>query len=271
MVVTADASDYILAAGGTIAGLSSGGAKVHLIRVTNDEKDSYDLPPEETALRNRDESVAAAHILGIQDVHSLGFKAGELGSVSFTGIRDRILFFIRRYRPSILFIPNPYAEYDRVLDRYYTGRAAEDAWHASALENFQPPFGEAGLKPHLAGEVYYYAQPLDPRRQEAESTPTFVPVPKTVDVSQSMEKKIRAAQALKTIQMSLARRLKDRLESTGRRLPLLDALDESSLAKLVEENVRGLGRIAAQGSRYQFAEEFHYAGLEFRIPKSYRQ
>jgi len=270
LVVTADASDYTLAAGGTIAAMTAKGAEVHLIRVTNDEKDSYDLPPEETALRNRDESIEAARILAIKEVHSLGYKADELAAVSFTEIRDRLILYIRRYRPSVLFLPNPYTEYDRTLDRYYTGRAAEDAWRAAALENFAPPLSEAGLRPHLIGEVYYYAQPLDPRRGEPESTPTFVPAPKIVDVGGSLDRKILAAQALKTIQTSMAQRLKDRLQATGRRLPLLDAIDDRSIAKLVEENVRGLARVCAKGSQYEFAEEFRYAGIEFRIPRHYR-
>ncbi len=269
LVITADAGDYLLSAGGTIAGMIDAGASAYLLRVTNDEKDSYDLGPEETARRTMAESAEAARILGIREVESLGYRAAELAGVSFTGLRDRIMFYIRLYKPRVLFLPNPYNEYDRVLDRYYTGMAAEDAWHAAMFENFEPPYAEVGLAPYQVPEVYYYGQPFDPRRREAESTATFVPELKIVDISATLARKVKAAQALKTINYSMARRLKDHLTQTRRRLRALESVDDASVNALVEKNVEGLAAIGARGTGYRAAEEFHYAGLHFRVPSKY--
>jgi LmbE family N-acetylglucosaminyl deacetylase len=269
LVVTADASDYILAAGGTIATMVAGGATAYLVRVTNDEKDSWDLPAEEAARRTSDESRQAARILGIKEVDSLGYRAGELGGVSPTELRDRIMFYVRLRKPDVMFLPNPYAHYVEVFDRFYAGQAAEEARHAAALENFEPPFAVAGLGPHLVPELYYYAQPFDPRRREPESTATFAPQPKVMDISAAFDKKLRAAQALKTINYSMAMRVKQRLESTGRQLPLLDKTDDISIQKLVEINVRKLSEIAAEKTSYKLAEEFEYAGEAFQIPSKY--
>jgi LmbE family N-acetylglucosaminyl deacetylase len=260
LVITADASGYLLSAGGTLAGMIRQGADVTVVRVTNDEKDAWDLIPEEAARRTRAESEAAGRILGVRNVISLGYRAAELADVPFTTLRDRLILLIRHYRPDVLFIPNAYTEYDRVLDRYYTGRAAEDAWRSAALDNAVPPFGVMGVPPHLTPEVYYYAPPLDPRRREPESTATFAPEPRVVDIAGTWAVKLKAVQALKTINHSMAVRLKNRLSATGRRLPLLDVVNEASVDKLVEENVRGLGQ----------AEEFQYAGVAFRIPRKYR-
>ncbi len=271
LVITADQSDYLLAAGGAVTSMIAQGASACLIRVTNDEKDSWDLTPEETARRARQESEEAARILGIQEVVSLGYRAGELGGVSPTELRDRILFYIRLKRPDVLFIPNPYAHYVDVLDRFYTGQAAEEARRAAALENFQPPFAVAGLKPHLTPELYYYAQPVDPRRREPEASATFVPQPKVVDITAVLERKLRAAQALKTANYSMAMRIRQRLEETGRRLPLLDEVNEASVNKLVEINVRKLGEICAQETKFKYGEEFHYAGPDYRIPSGFRK
>ncbi|MCS7024865.1 MAG: PIG-L family deacetylase [Bryobacteraceae bacterium] len=271
LVISADSANLVLSAGGLLAGMARAGADVWWVRVTNDEKDSWKLAPEETALRSRRESEAAAKLLGFRQVIHLGYRAGELAETPFTTLRDRLVIFIRHYRPNVLFIPNPYTEYDRVLDRFYTGRAAEDAWRAAAIENFVPPFTHLGLAPHRAGEIYYYAQPLDPQRRQAESTSTFVPQPKVVDITPMLETKIRAAQALTTSNEAMAQALKARLETTGRRLPLLDTLAPASIQKLVEENVRGLAKLCAQGTSYSAAEEFHYAGVEFRIPRKYRE
>jgi LmbE family N-acetylglucosaminyl deacetylase len=260
LVVTAAAADYLECAGGTLATMIERGAQVYVVRVTNDEKNSYQLGPEETARRVKSESEAAAKILGVREVIPLGYRQWELADVSFTELRDRILFQVRHYRPQIMFIPNPYTEYDRVLDRYYTGAAAEDAWRAAAFENYQPVHAAAGLKPHLTPELYYYAPPVDPRRGEPESTATFVPQPKSVDISAVFERKLKAMQAMQTVNHSLAARLRDRLSATNRRLRLLDQLDEQAVNRLVEINLRGLG-----GS-----EEFRYAGVEYQIPAKYR-
>ena len=253
------------------ARLLDDGATGYLVRVTNDDKDSWELTAEETARRTREESEKAAKILGFKEVESLGYRAGELGGVSPTELRDRILFYVRLYKPSVMFIPNPYAEYVEVLDRFYVGQAAEDARRAASLSNYQPPFAVVGLETHVTPELYYYAQPFDPRRREAESTATFVPQPKVVDIASTFAKKLQAAQALKTINHSMAMRIKHRLESTGRHLPLLDDIDETSVSELVEINVRKLGAIAAKDTDHTQAEELHYAGVEYQIPTKYLQ
>jgi len=158
-----------------------------------------------------------------------------------------------------------------VLDRFYVGQAAEDARRAASLSNYEPPFAVVGLETHITPELYYYAQPFDPRRREAESTATFVPQPTVLDIASTFDKKLRAAQALKTINHSMAMRVKDRLMSTGRRLPLLDEVNEASVSKLVEINVRKLAEIAAKDTEHSQAEEFHYAGVEYQIPTKYLQ
>ena len=270
LVVTAGAADYVHAAGGTLAGMIDRGAEVYVLRVTNDEKDSHGLGPEETARQAREESEEAGRILGVKEVIGLGYRQWEVADVSFTELRDRIMFHIRHYRPGAMFIPNPYTEYDRVLDRYYAGAAAEDAWHAAAFANYQPAHAAAGMKPHLTPELYYYAPPVDPRRSEPESTATFVPQPKVVDIADAFERKLRAARALKTVNFSTAARLRDRLQTTKRRLPLLETASDKSAAELLEINLRGLAKLAAQGSALAMAEEFRYAGVEYQIPAKYR-
>jgi len=270
MVITSDASNYVLHAGGTVAKMIDGGMDGILIRIGNDEKDSWDSSPEETALRTKQESEAAAKILGINKVISLGFRSSEFRDVPFTTMRDKLAYYIRVHKPRVLFIPNAHTQYDRNHDRYYGGRAAEDAWHAAAFKNYLPAMKDVDLDTHITPEVYYFAPPVDPARREPESTATFVPQPKMLDISGTLDKKIKAAQALKTINHSLAMRLKQRLESTDRKLGLLERMDEASINKLIEERVRGLAQLSAKDTDLQAAEEFRYAGVEFRIPAAYR-
>ena len=268
LVVAADAG-WLECAGGTIAKMTGEGAQAILIRVGNDEKESWGLTPEETALRNRKESEAAARLLGIQETISFGYRSSELRDVPHTTIRDRLIFLIRHHRPAILMFPNPHAEHDRNLDRYYAGAAAEDAWHCARFQNFLPAPSHGGLAPHIVSEAYYYSSPVDPRRREPESSPTFVPQSIRVDIGEPFARKLRAAQALRTVNRSTAMRLKQSLEAAGRRLPLLDTVNERAVDKLVEENLRGLAAMCASGSPYKLAEEFRYAGIEYGIPTKY--
>lgn len=268
LVVTADASDYILAAGGTLARLTAAGDRVTLVRVTNDDKDGWQLPPEEAAVRTRRESEQAARLLGIAKVVHLGYRAGELGGVSPTELRDRLLFYVRSVKPDVMFIPNPYAEYVEVLDRHYTGLAAEEARRIAPLKNHQPPHAIAGLEPHTVRELYYYAQPFDPRRREAEGPAQFVPQPVVKDIAATLAKKTQAAQALITVNQGMAMRLRERLDATGRRLPLLDPPTPAAIARLVALNVQGLAELCAKDSPHKSAEEFHYAGPDYQLPKS---
>lgn len=271
LVITADSADYILTAGGTLAAMAAKGSPIHVIRVSNEANDAWDLAPELAAVRTKSESEEAARLLGIKEVISLGYRAGELADVPFTTLRDKLIFYIRHYKPAVLFLPNPYTEYERVFDRYHTGRAAEDAWQAAALENYLPPFTASGLKPHIVPEVYYFSQPVDPRRRDPESTETFVPQVKQTDIAATLAAKEKAAQALKTTNDAMARRLKARLDASNRRLPLLQTINDASINALVHQNIEGLSRLAAQGTSFKAAEEFRYAGLAYQIPAKYRK
>lgn len=265
LIIASDAG-WLECAGGTVAAQIASGATAILVRVGNDEKESVGLTPEETAHRNRQEAEAAAKLLGISETISFGYRSSELRDVPHSTIRDRILFLIRHHRPTALFFPNPHTEHDRNLDRYYTGAAAEDAWHCARYANFLPA---ANLPPHIVPEVYYYAPPTDPRRREPESTATFVPQPRQVDITKTFPAKLAAAKALRTVNRATATRLKQTLQAEGRRLPLLDTINQQAIDKLVEENLRGLAAIGAQGTNYKQAEEFRYAGIEYGIPQKY--
>lgn len=270
LVISSDASNWVLHAGGTVAQMIDGGMDAYVVRIGNDEKDSWDLPPEETALSTKQESEEAARILGVKRVISLGFRSSEFRDVPFTTMRDRLSYYIRLYKPKVLFIPNPYTHQERNHDRYYGGRAAEDAWRAAAFESFFPATKGAGPGPHITPEVYYFASPVDPARREPEASATFAPQPKMVDISGAIEKKISAAQALATINRSMAMRIRQRLQSTGRRIRDINEMNAAAIDGLVEQRVRGLAELGAKGTSYAAAEEFRYAGVEFRIPSAYR-
>src|SRR5258706_227960 len=93
VVVTAHADDFTIFAGGAIIKMIDEGYTAHLIRVTNDEKDSYDLDVGETSRPNTAEMRAAADIIGIKDIYSLDFRNDEMDPVPETEVRARVDVF----------------------------------------------------------------------------------------------------------------------------------------------------------------------------------
>ncbi len=265
MVVAADAR-WLECCAGLVARQLAAGLRGLLVRVGDDRLEGWNMPPEQAAWRNRLEAEAAAKVLGLAEVVSFGYPAGELRNVPHTTLRDRLLTLIRRHRPAVLVIPNPHTEHDRNLDSYYAGAAAEDAWHAARFANYLPALA---LEPYVTPEVYYYAPPVDPRRREPEAAAAFVPQPVQVDISPWFSKKLAAARELKTVNRARAERLRERLAAAGQRLPLLATVDDAAAARLAEENLRGLAALGAEGSNYALAEEFRYAGVEYGIPAKY--
>jgi hypothetical protein len=68
----------------------------------------------------------------------------------------------------------------------------------------------------------------------------------------------------------MAMRIRQRLDESGRKLALLDTVNDGAVLKLVEINVRKLAEIGAKDSSFKQAEEFMYAGPDFQVPQKLR-
>ncbi|MBI3208592.1 MAG: PIG-L family deacetylase [Candidatus Solibacter usitatus] len=247
VVVTAHADDFTIFAGGTIAKLIDEGYAAHLIRITNDEKDSHNLGPGETSHRNTVEMRLAADIIGIKEIQSLDFRNDELDPVSETEIRARLILLFRKWKPYTLFTFDPSAKYEENPDHKKTARAAEDAAWTSGVHLFLQEHFTLGLQPWAVLDRYYWAR-----------SPEGHDVNQVVDITNHIDRKINSIQAHKTMMMHTAVQLKAKLARTGLRLPLLDTLNEENVNKLVDIQTRE--RAAAVGSKHnmKYAEHFHY-------------
>lgn len=247
VIVTAHADDFTIFAGGTIAKLVDEGYTAHLIRVTNDEKDSYDLSGGETSHRNTVEMEEAARIMGIKEIHSLDFRNDEMDWVPETEVRGRLIMLFRKLKPWTVMTFDPSAKYEENPDHKKTARATEDACWTSQGHLFFPEHFTVGLKRWVVLERLYWARQLD------ESD-----VNKVVDITSTIDRKIRSIQAHKTMMRHTAYSLKEKLAQAGLRLPLLDTINDESVNKLVEIQTRE--RAAAHGKKYgmQYAELFHH-------------
>lgn len=256
VIVTAHADDFTIFAGGTIAKLVDEGYTAHLIRVTNDEKDSYDLSGGETSHRNTVEMETAARIMGIKEIHSLDFRNDEMDWVPETEVRGRLIMLFRKLKPWTVMTFDPSAKYEENPDHKKTARATEDACWTSQGHLFFPEHFTVGLKRWVVLERLYWARQLD------ESD-----VNKVVDITSTIDRKVRAIQAHKTMMRHTAYSLKEKLEQAGLRLPLLDTVNDESVDKLVDIQTRE--RAAAHGKKHgmQYAELFHH--IPIADPNSY--
>jgi LmbE family N-acetylglucosaminyl deacetylase len=250
VVITAHADDFTGFAGGTIAKMIDDGYTAHLIRVTNDEKDSYDLDAGETSHRNTVEMRAAADVIGIKEIYSLDFRNDEMDAISETEVRARLILLFRKLKPWTIFTFDPSAKYEENPDHKKTARAAEDAAWTSQGHLFLTEQFSQGLERWVVVDRFYWARQLDEHDAN-----------KIVDITSTIDRKIRALQQHKTMMRHTAYSLKEKLAEANLRLPLLDIVDENSTNKLVDIQVRERATAVGKKHAVQYAEEFHYVPL----------
>ena len=108
MVVAAHPDDLETACGGTIGLLVQAGVEVTLVLGTDGDIGTHDpaMTREGLAAIRREETVAAAQVLGLKDVVFLGRHDGEL--VADLVLRAEVAKAYRRYQPDTVFTFDPY-------------------------------------------------------------------------------------------------------------------------------------------------------------------
>lgn len=247
VVITAHADDFTIFAGGTLAKFIDEGYTGHLIRITNDEKDSYDLDLGETSHRNTVEMREAAKIIGISDVHSLDFRNDEMDAISETEVRARLILLFRKLKPWTIFTFDPSAKYEENPDHKKTARAAEDAAWTSQGHLFLEEQFSLGLERWAVLDRFYWAR-----------SPADQDVNKVVDITSTIDRKIRAVQAHKTMMRHTAYSLKEKLAEAHLRLPLLDTINEETVNRFVDIHTRETAAAVGAKNGMKYAEFFHY-------------
>lgn len=167
LVVVAHADDMEFLAGGTVAKMVEGGAEVSEVIVTNNERGSYDLSPEELIERSRKEAEDAAEILGLKYVEFLEYPDGMLSDYRFNEVRERIMGQIRKFCPDTIITWDPFAPYETHQDHRITGMAAAEAAGFANLPLFHPEQVETEVDLVTVSSTYYIAKNhIDPNHIE---------------------------------------------------------------------------------------------------------
>lgn len=202
--------DHEVSCGGTLARWAGAGSEVHVVVATSGDKGSMDAAtvPEELTARRATEVGDAAGVLGVADVHLLGYPDGTLDGIA-PELRRALVGLVRRLRPDLVVCPDPTAAffgdaYVNHVDHRAIGWAVLDAVApAAASPLYFPDEGPA----HQVGTVLLSGT-LEPDVW--------------VDVSASVEAKVQAlfchrSQLAPDAEGWLADFVRRRTEEEGRR------------------------------------------------------
>ncbi len=217
LAVSPHPDDAEVGAGATLARWAREGCQVVLAVCTNGDKGSEDpqMTSERLARLRREEQLAAAHVLGIQDVVFLDHPDGGLeDDVQFRGELVRL---IRQYRPEVALSTDPDRRYMQHRDHRMSGQVTLDASFPYARDRLSFPEHLAqGLSVHKVREVLLWGA----------DTPNFY-----VDVSTTYQLKIESLLQHKSQgfgrrpREEMERMMKERLSENGKalRVPLAEA------------------------------------------------
>jgi LmbE family N-acetylglucosaminyl deacetylase len=239
--------DHSIAAGGTIAKLIEEGYTGYLIRTSNDEMDSYDLTTGRTVAANEAENRQMAAVLGIKEVFDLNYRNHSMDDVPKGELRARLIFLIRLLKIDTIISYDPWGHYEENPDHYVTAQCVEAAcWMAGGHLDLPEHFA-AGLAPHSVKEKYYYAR-----------GPQLVN--RVVDISGTIDKKMAAIRANRTMVGHMMREFRDALAE--RKLQLADLVGDGDVAIRAYADLRFRRAAAERGRPYglEYAEQFHYVG-----------
>lgn len=244
--------DHSLLCGGTVAKLIREGYTGYLIRTSNDEKDSYDMTVGETVLANETENQHMAQVLGFKQVFDLNYRNHRMDDDSRVEMRARLIFLIRLLKIDTIFSYDPWGHYEENPDHYVTASAIEAAcWMSGGHLDFPEHFA-AGLEPHSVREKYYYAR-----------GPQLVN--RVVNISTTIDQKMEAARANKTMLGNMVRHLRDDLAAKKLKLPELEGDEESAIRTFADIAFRESARQKGQEYGLEYAEKFHYIGSDERL------
>ncbi|MBM3660889.1 MAG: PIG-L family deacetylase [Actinobacteria bacterium] len=160
LAVYAHPDDPEISCGGTLARWAAAGSTIAVLITTRGEKGTTDPDADLDVLAalRREETEAAAAVLGVTEVHHLEHGDGDLDDTP--ALRGQIVRVVRQVRPDVVLCPDPTAVlfgsgYFNHRDHRVTGFATLDAVApAAANPHYFPEHRADGLAVHQVRSVY---------------------------------------------------------------------------------------------------------------------
>lgn len=164
LMVAAHPDDLDFGCAGTTASLTSAGHEVVYCIVTDGQAGGSDrsVSRDHMAELRRQEQTAAAKVVGVTELHFLGFPDGAV--VAGLELRRAIAHTIRLVRPDRVVTQSPIRNLDRIYsshpDHLAVGESTLNAVYPDARNPFAfPDLLDEGLEPHTVEEVWLMAAP----------------------------------------------------------------------------------------------------------------
>ncbi len=175
--VFAHPDDETYSSAATLARHEATGAPCHLLCATDGDAGRRSSIPvtsrTELGILRRAELRAAAGILGIQTVHSLGLPDGALPQADADALLAEIVHFIRAHRPAVVITFGPEGGPNAHRDHKVISRLTTAAFFLAAMPTAWPEqLSDGALRPHKVRRLYYVAwEPPQPGAAEPYSVP----------------------------------------------------------------------------------------------------
>jgi LmbE family N-acetylglucosaminyl deacetylase len=246
-LITPHLDDGPIFAGGTVAKLLHEGYTGYFIRVSNDEKDSYNLTLGETVLANEQDAARFVEVAGLKKKYDLHYRNHGLDDVSRMEIRVRLMFLFRLLKVDTVLSYDPWGHYEENPDHYVTAQAVEAACWMSADHLDFPEQFDAGLKVHGVSEKYYFAR-----------GPQLVN--RVVDIGPTLKQKAAYIAACRTMITNMVKSTNDSLKARGLKVAAFDGGQDAANEAYIQAAF--IDRDKRVGAKYglEYAEEFHYIG-----------
>lgn len=150
--------DLSLFASGTAMKMLHEGYTGYLIKITDDDKDSWDLSAAETSYRIDQETHNVTEYLGLTKLYCLGYKNHYLGPSQLTELRHRLILLFRFLRVDTVISYDPWGHYEENPDHYFTAQAVEAACWMAGRRLDLPEVVDMGIRPKAVLEKYYVAR-----------------------------------------------------------------------------------------------------------------
>jgi LmbE family N-acetylglucosaminyl deacetylase len=177
MAIFAHPDDADFLCSGTIARFTASGYRAHYVLATSGDKgsDDYTATGAQLSEIREAEQLAAAHVLGVEDVTFLRHPDGEV-EVNMP-LRRELARVLREHQPDVVLTFDPWQRYQIHPDHRAIGQSTLDAVAAARDHMYYPEQLSPELREHRVHNVYFFAT----------DDPNYY-----VDISATIDQKIQA-------------------------------------------------------------------------------
>ena len=241
--------DVPIFAAGTVLKLIDEGYTGYLITMSDDSMAGEGRTYGDIIARNERDIFEVSKRLGCKDAFFLKYPNHNMDAWPIVEMRARLVFLFRFLKVDTILVYDPSGLYERNPDHYVTARAVEWAAATAGMEWDYPEHFKAGLKPHAPQERYYFSR-----------GPQLVN--RVVDISHYIDQKVHVnlANVTQGPAGNTGSRLRQKLESQGKRLPLLGDDDDTANRAYTKAFALSRDRVHGEAHGIAFGEPFHYIG-----------